>query len=486
MLFTSPEFLFAFLPLVYVVFLALRRTTGHGAAVGWLTLSSMVFYAWWSATFLSLLIAFMCLNYGAGRAIENSAGARRAALASAAILFNLALLFYFKYANFFLDVAADLGVAPRTALQIVLPLGISFFTFQKIAYIADIYSGHARSAPFLDFALFVFFFPQLIAGPIVHHAQVTPQYERLGEPGDRRSAASDLAIGLTLVLIGLFKKVVIADQIARYAAPAFAPGAQELGALIAWQGALCYTVQLYFDFSGYSDMAIGLARMFGVRFPANFDSPYRATDIIAFWRRWHITLSRFLRDYVYIPLGGNRAGPARRYVNLFITMLVGGLWHGAGWTFVVWGALHGAYLLVNHAWRATPWRLPAPIAWMITMAAVVVAWVLFRAPDIQVAGAVLAGMTGVRGVTTPALLAQEAPLAVLAALALLGVCVASPNSQQILRAFAPVLGSVAPPGPLQGAVEWRPTRRWAIAFGLVAAAVVLLAWRPSEFLYFNF
>ncbi len=490
MLFTSPEFLFAFLPVVYVGFLALKRFAGHRAIVSWLIVASMVFYAWWSPRFLVLLVASMCVNYVAGLAIERSFGFNRKAIAAAVIVANLAVLGWFKYANFFLDVAADIGVAPRTALDIILPLGISFFTFQKIAYIADIYKGVARSAGFLDFALFVFFFPQLIAGPIVHHAEVTPQFMKLGHlPRDKDRTLENLGVGFTIALIGLFKKVVIADQIARYASPVYASAtsAPGVGALLAWQGALCYTVQLYFDFSGYSDMAIGLARMFGVRFPPNFNSPYRAADIIDFWRRWHMTLSRFLRDYVYIALGGNRGGEARRYVNLMATMLLGGLWHGAGWTFIVWGALHGFYLLCNHAWRRwSPWRMPAPLGWTLTMLAVVVAWVLFRATDMASALAILKGMTGVNGVWTPALAAHETPQALASALALIALCVVLPNSQQIMRAFDPTLGEVDARGRWQLPLAWTPSKRWAAAFGAVVVAVLLLSWEHSEFLYFNF
>ena len=489
MLFTSPEFLFAFLPVVYVGFLALKHFAGHRAIVGWLIAASMVFYAWWSPRFLLLLVASMCVNYGAGLLIERHQGFTRKAVASAIIVANLALLGLFKYANFFLDVASDIGLAPRTALDIILPLGISFFTFQKIAYIADIYKGAARSAGFLDFALFVFFFPQLIAGPIVHHAEVTPQFMQLGRVArENDRTLEDFGVGLTLMLIGLFKKVVVADQIARYASPVYASAtAAPLGALLAWQGALCYSVQLYFDFSGYSDMAIGLARMFGVRFPPNFDSPYRSADIIDFWRRWHMTLSRFLRDYVYVALGGNRRGEARRYGNLLATMLLGGLWHGAGWTFIIWGALHGVYLLINHAWRHyCAWRMPAPLAWALTMLAVVVAWVLFRAPDMASAFAILKGMTGVNGLMTPELAAHETPEALGCAVALMIACVILPNSQQIMRSFAPTLGALEPPGRWQASFVFRPTRGWAMAFGAVAVVGLLLSWQPSEFLYFNF
>jgi D-alanyl-lipoteichoic acid acyltransferase DltB (MBOAT superfamily) len=488
MLFTSPEFLFVFLPIVYLGFRLCARDGRHFALVGWLTLASMAFYAWWSPLFLILLIVSMSANYVLGRAIERAAGPARKGLAGLAIGGNLALLFYFKYCNFFLSVAADAGLVSRAALDVILPLGISFFTFQKIAYIADLYKGAAHSPKFLDFALFVFFFPQLIAGPIVHHSEVTPQYARLAFKRAPDQFARDGAIGLTIMLVGLFKKVVIADQIARSASPAFAAASMgaPIGALLGWQAALCYTVQLYFDFSGYSDMAIGLARIFGVTFPANFNSPYRASDIIDFWRRWHMTLSRFLRDYVYIPLGGARRGPARRYLNLLATMLIGGLWHGAGWTFIFWGALHGTYLLINHAWRAGGARLPRPVAALLTLLCVIVGWVFFRADSMGAAFAILRGMAFVNGVSASATAPYESLGALGAALGLLVACHVFPNTQQIMRRERPILGEVEPIARGQLVWSWSMSRASALLFGGVAVLVVLLFWDNSEFLYFNF
>ena len=293
----------------------------------------------------------------------------------------------------------------------MLPLGISFFTFQKIAYLVDAYRGEVRAGGFLSFALFVTFFPQLIAGPIVHHSEVIPQF---GQKSTYRPNLDNLSMGIGIFVLGLAKKTVLADSIATYATPVFR--AAQAGAdptlFEAWGGALAYTFQLYFDFSGYSDMAIGLALMFNIRLPINFNSPYKATNIIDFWRRWHITLSRFLRDYLYIPLGGNRHGVARRYANLMLTMLLGGLWHGAGWTFIVWGGLHGIFLVINHFWHAlgvgsatTSGARPGSdgsAARTITFLAVMVAWVFFRAEDFDAATRILAGMAGLNGVQLPA------------------------------------------------------------------------------------
>ena len=303
-------------------------------------------------------------------------------------------------------------------MKIVLPLAISFFTLQQITYLVDANSGETKEYNFLHYCLFVTFFPQLIAGPIVHHREMLPQFE---QSSAYRFVQSNFASGTAIFLLGLFKKVVLADGVAVYATPVF--NAAEAGAVLtffeAWTGATAYTFQLYFDFSGYSDMAIGIARMFNINLPLNFNSPYKAVNITEFWRRWHMTLSRFLRDYLYIPLGGNRKGKTRRHVNLMITMLLGGLWHGAGWTFVAWGALHGFYLVVNHSWHALRRALnPNPrsygiagqaLAWLITMNAVVVAWVFFRAESFNGAIAILEGMAGMNGFVLPAQVAAVIP-----------------------------------------------------------------------------
>ncbi len=368
MLFTSFEFVFLFVPATLLGFMALRGAS-YAASVLWLVLASLFFYAFWNAAYLWLLVPSIVINYGLGRALDaHPAGLSKKLLLALGVGANLAVLLYFKYAGF-LVANIDLLFGSGLALgSIVLPLGVSFITFQKIAYLVDAYRGRARDPSFIRFALFVSFFPQLIAGPIVHHAEIMPQLQPAHLKGVR---AASVAAGLALFAFGMLKKVVLADGIAPTANLAFGDAAQgiEPGFSAAWAGALAYTLQLYFDFSGYSDMACGLALLFGVRLPANFYSPYKARSIIDFWRRWHITLSRFLRDYLYIPLGGNRRGPTRRYVNILLTMTLGGLWHGAGWTFVLWGLYHGVLLLVNHAWRS--WRgsnlLAAPLGLLLTL-----------------------------------------------------------------------------------------------------------------------
>jgi alginate O-acetyltransferase complex protein AlgI len=409
MLFNSKIFLFAFLPITFSVFFGLGRNSKLLAQI-WLALASLFFYAWWNPPYLVLLLVSATINYGVGQALQaradaTSPAARDKALLAAGLAFNLVALGYFKYFAFLLGIFKDLSGYRLDAGHIILPLGISFFTFQKIAYLVDSYTGRIKERSFLNYILFVSFFPQLIAGPIVHYSQVFPQFK---DPLTYKINSSNVIAGLTIFLLGLAKKVVLADEFARSANAGFESAANgtNLSLVAAWIAALGYTLQLYFDFSGYSDMAIGLGRMFNIQLPLNFDSPYKASSIIEFWRRWHMTLSRFLRDYVYIPLGGNRGTAAHRYVNLLLTMVVGGLWHGAAWTFVLWGALHGVYLLINHFWRAmignTDFgRAGIVAAHAITLLAVIVAWVLFRSPDIPSALRLYKGMLGANGAELP-------------------------------------------------------------------------------------
>jgi alginate O-acetyltransferase complex protein AlgI len=401
MLFTTAVFLGVYLPVVLLGFFAIARAS-HGAAAAWLFLASLFFYGYWMPEFTLLLIASICGNFFFGKQI---AGERRHARAwlAAGVTANLALLAYFKYANFFVDnLNLVLGLEWKMA-RVVLPIGISFFTFTQIAFLADAYQKGVREYKFVHYGLFVTYFPHLIAGPVLHHAQMMPQF---ADPKTFRFHDGHFAAGMAIFAIGLFKKVVLADGVAPYADAVFRPADAGLAPDLyeAWLGALAYTFQLYFDFSGYSDMAIGLSWMFNVRLPFNFDSPYRAASISDFWRRWHISLSNFLRDYLYIALGGNRRGTFQRYVNLAITMLLGGLWHGANWSFVVWGGLHGIYLVINHGFRALcgpallarldASRSFALLSWALTMLAVVVAWVFFRAETFGGAARMLQGMAG--------------------------------------------------------------------------------------------
>ena len=515
MLFNSYIFICLFLPVTVAGFYLLGGGGHRRAMVCWLVAASLFFYGWWNPVYVPLLLGSVLFNYGVGLLLGNAptAGPRRLLLA-VGVAGNLGLLGYFKYANFFVDNVAQFADIGWTAGEIILPLAISFFTFQQIAYLVDASRGRAREYDFLHYCLFVTFFPQLIAGPIVHHKEMMPQFAA-GRMG--RFISENLAVGVTIFAFGLFKKVILADNAALYATPVFdaAEAGKEVGLLAAWQGVLAYTTQIYFDFSGYSDMAIGLGRMFGIRLPLNFDSPYKATSIIDFWRRWHMTLSRFLRDYLYVPLGGGRRGPARRYANLMIVMLLGGLWHGAGWTFVVWGGLHGFYLLVNHLWRGLSRRAvqstAGPSAFetlagrCLTLLAVVVAWSFFRAESLNGATVMLTGMSGWNGIEM-SLLSTNLPFlsaiqgvessesldlvsgeGLLWSLWLFVFTLVVPNTQQFMRRYRPAVEEPpAPESPLLARLVWRPGRAYASLAVVIALASLLNLSDVSEFLYFQF
>lgn len=406
MLFNSYGFVFLYLPVVLFGFFVLGRHS-HTRAAAWLALASLFFYGYWNPAYVILLMASIVGNYGFGRLIHQAGSAglthrSRAALASA-ITANLALLAYYKYANFFVGALDPLMDSHFAFHTIVLPLGISFFTFTQIAFLVDTYQRKVAEYSFIHYTVFVTYFPHLIAGPVLHHREMMPQFN---DPSNYALNWNNLASGLMLFALGLVKKTVWADALAPFANGIFG-GVQQGGlptAYEAWAGALAYTLQIYFDFSGYTDMAVGIALLFNIRLPFNFDSPYRATSMIDFWRRWHMTLSRFLRDYLYISLGGSRHGSARRYLNLMLTMVLGGLWHGAGWTFVAWGTLHGIYLALNHWWRAVFPGLPrtglgarllAVPSGALTFVAVVIAWVLFRSADLGHALVMLKAMFGI-------------------------------------------------------------------------------------------
>ncbi|MCB5943562.1 MBOAT family protein [Acidocella sp. KAb 2-4] len=393
MLFNSRVFILAFLPVALSLYLAAARL-GRRAAMLWLLAVSLVFYAWWKPLCLPLLLGSIGTNFLCGRMMLRAP--RRRLWLVAGLVFNFALLGVFKYAGLF-------GVA-----GIVLPLGISFFTFQQVMFLVDTWRGELGAAPFLDYACFIAFFPHLISGPIVRPGHILPQFAALRPWAGLRARVAE---GAELFLLGLAKKMVLADGLARFADPGFAAAARHdpLSLVEAWVALLAYALQIYFDFSGYSDMAIGLARMFGISFPVNFASPYKADNISLFWRRWNITLSFFLRDYLYIPLGGNRRGEARRIANLLITMLLGGLWHGAAWRFLLWGGLHGVYLVL-HGWAGRlRLRLPVRLGWALTLFCVLLAWVPFRAAGFGAAMAFYKGLFGGNGVVLPALLVQAAP-----------------------------------------------------------------------------
>ena len=364
----------------------------------WLVGGSLFFYGYWNIIYIPLLLASIFVNFTVGSAMTEAPQDEIKAkvlktfssktLLLFGILFNISLLAYFKYTDFFLENFNGIFGSDIPLSHIVLPLGISFFTFTQIAFLVDSYKQEVKEVDLTRYMLFVTYFPHLLAGPILHHKEMMPQFASRWNWAIRWR---NLADGLFLFSIGLFKKVIIADYFASYAND-FYFNTENLVLLTAWAASLSYSLQLYFDFSGYTDMAIGVSLMFNIKLPINFNSPYKATSIQDFWRRWHMTLSRFLRDYIYIPLGGNRTGNARTYLNLMTTFILGGIWHGAGWTYVFWGFLHGAALVINHAWKSFGLKLPTILAWFITFNFVNVAWVFFRAPSWDDAINVLSAM----------------------------------------------------------------------------------------------
>lgn len=391
MLFNSTDFILYFLPLVLLVYLLLCRWASLRVLMSWLVIASLFFYAYWNPVYLLLILASILFNYYWAALMRRYGG--YASLLGIGVAINLGALGYFKYAGFLVATGVELFGTDWQIPAIALPLAISFFTFQQIGFLVDTHRGKVGRTGFLDYCLFVTFFPQLIAGPIVHHADVMPQFAGAFV---KRAWLNNFAVGGSLFIIGLAKKVGIADQLAVYADAFFSRAAAggDISCMDTWLGSAAYTLQIYFDFSGYSDMAIGLARMFGIVLPINFDSPLKALSIAEYWNRWHMTLSRFLREYVYFSLGGARRG--NRSLNLFITMFLGGIWHGAAMTYVVWGAMHGMFLVVNHWWRSfrigrlgqtevlqsRPGRL---LAFILTFACLLVGFVMFRADSLHTA-----------------------------------------------------------------------------------------------------
>ena len=394
MLFNSYIFIFFFLPVTFFIYFYLNQKHLVIAGRAFLVAASLFFYSWWNIHYLPLILISMLVNYTIGRELASHRRKQRSysprKLLFVGVLFNLGLLGYYKYSDFFIVNLNRVAGTELPLLHLALPLAISFYTFQQIAYLVDSYRNETREYDFLNYAVFVTFFPQLIAGPIVHHAEMMPQFAKLK---NKVKNPYHIALGLFVFSMGLFKKVIIADTFAQWATRGF-DLSQQLNMLEAWVTSLSYTFQIYFDFSGYTDMAIGAALLFNIKLPMNFFSPYKAVTIQDFWRRWHITLSRFLRDYLYIPLGGNRKGELRTYTNLFTTFLLGGIWHGAGWTFVIWGALHGTAIVIHRVWQKLGFRMHLLLAWFITFNFVNITWVFFRARHFHDAQKVLKGMFG--------------------------------------------------------------------------------------------
>jgi alginate O-acetyltransferase complex protein AlgI len=497
MLFNSYDFILFFLPITLGAFFALARWS-HRAAAAWLALASLFFYGWWNPQFVVLLVGSILFNYACGYALSRTRGSSRAKpILTTAVAVNLVLLGYWKYTNFFIVTLNALTGHYLNVAEIVLPLGISFFTFTQIAFLVDAYRGIAAEYNMVHYLLFVSYFPHLIAGPIIHHKSVMPQF---AADETYRAQSWNFATGMLMFGIGLAKKVLLADSFAEYSSPIFngAHAGLQPNVVVAWTGALAYTGQIYFDFSGYSDMAIGISRMIGVELPLNFNSPYKSVNIIEFWRRWHMSLSSFLRDYLYIPLGGNRHGTLRRQANLITTMLLGGLWHGASWTFVIWGGLHGIFLVMNHGWQGLVQRadfgaridtpMGRALARILTMVCVIVGWVFFRAETFESAVRVLQGMISLDpvfsgktfGVSFAELykgyLVPPDSFTYVVSLLGLGLLIAGflPNTQELLKRV-----------PLDS----DPTRYGtigAMTFLIFLLAAISASRGVSEFIYYNF
>jgi alginate O-acetyltransferase complex protein AlgI len=504
MFFDSTAFLFVYLPVTICIYYLIGRFQGGRTQMAFLALASLVFCGWWSLDLLVILICSTIGNFGSALFIHGSRGtARSRASLAMGIGANLALLGYFKYAGFFVQVINDLTHSGVPAPEIMLPLAISIITVQQIAYLVDVHTHHPAERNLLTYSLFVMFFPQMVAGPIVRHVHMIPQYKGSSR---KRFDLDQFGLGITIFTLGLFKKVWLADTAEKIARPVFDEVAitHSVSFFEAWFGSLAYSFQIYFEFSGYADMAIGLGLMFGICLPIGFLSPYKATSIIDFWQRWNMTLSRFLRDYLYIPLGGNRVGTPRRYINILATMIIGGLWFGAGWTFIVWGILHGILLCLNHFWR---WLRPEPrkvtivnitLARLLTFLAVTITWVFFRAEDLPTSLSMLCAMSGFGDISFPLILRPyfgsfagtleglgiafsgmapngllKDPTAMLTSLTVMAVIIWwTPSTAHLLRSRDQNLPSLVKDEPGR-TINWRPSIAWGLATGMILAVCFL-------------
>lgn len=545
MLFNSYEFIFAFLPIVLAGCFLLARFSGPQAAQFWLTAASLYFYGSWNLRYLPLLLGSIAFNYGVALLLVRTAAERRNYLLYAAAAVNLGLLGYYKYTNYFLGVVSDITGAPSLTMTILLPLGISFYTFQQLTLLVDISQGTKERFRFRDFLLFVTFYPHLIAGPIVHHREMMPQFVA----ADYRLRAENMAVGLTLFAVGLFKKAVLADGIASEVSPIYAAAnsGEPVTLLYAWGAGVGFALQMYFDFSGYSEMALGLARMVGIKLPMNFNSPLKATSVIQYWSCWHITLTRFLTAYIYNPialaLARRRAGRGLRGVSgprtkpqaflaliavpTVATMFLSGLWHGAGTQYLVFGLLHAGFLTVNHAWRLYRplfWpagvdyhRIMRPVGLLLTFCCAMVALTYFAAASVRSGNDVVAGMAGLHGIGLPDVIANRLPglgaalsawgvafvpgnvkslMSLYAWMALL-LCLAliPPNILQMLLRYKPAEtlpapypseNTLAPFGRVFARLQWRPSMGWAAAVAALTIFGILTLSQVTEFLYWQF
>ena len=524
MLFHSYYFIFVFLPLVVTSTFILGQSGHKRLAIGFLIIASFFFYSLGSGGSLILLAGSLVANYVLGKEIYRT---KSIVTLWVGVILNIAILGYFKYQNFFEHILAETVFLVSVSDSLIFPLAISFFTFQQISFLVDVQKDRAQANDFISYCLFVTFFPQLIAGPILRYQQFTSQItkEFLGKFDN-----TNLAIGITIFSLGLFKKTVLADGIAPFSNEVFnsAAAGGSITFFQAWGGSLSYTFQIYFDFSAYSDMAVGLGRVFGIKIPVNFYSPYKATNIIDFWRRWHITLSSFLRDYIYIPLGGNKFGQLKKYKNILLTMLLAGVWHGSNWTYVAWGGLHGIYLVINHLWQAVSIsnnqlsksfrdKFGVFLSRSLTFIAVVIAWVLFRAENMHVAGEIYKGMIGLNGISIPSPLGNllgsfkddlqswgvmftlegKRPFVNTYKWIIISMIMVwlSPNVYQFMHDFEPTfkqpfkIHMKEPPqksGLYYNLLHWSPSKFWAITISITLVVAIMAITTIQEFIYFQY
>ncbi len=514
MLFNSYIFLLIYLPIVFFGFFAIGSKFGKKSSMSFLVWASLLFYGYWNLSFLWFIGFSLIANYIIGLQYHKDIAIKSSLLRKTILLLslclNIGLLVYFKYADFFINSFNHLYHSSFNLTNVIMPLAISFFTFEQIAFQVDTYRSHAPKYSFYEYCFFVVFFPQLIAGPIAHHSEILPQYKNLD---CTKPDYNKVATGLSIFFIGLAKKTFIADAMAVYANPVFERALHqyaEFSFFDAWCGVFAYSFQLYFDFSAYSDMAIGLGLLFGIKLPLNFFSPYKANSIIDFWYRWHMTLSRFLREYLYIPLGGNRKGKIRKYINLLLTMFIGGLWHGAGWNFALWGLCHGVALVINHGWNFIFKKHRLIGGRLITFLFVSILWVMFRAESFDAAKQIYEIMFGAKGIRIPSqflsIIPQSSDFYPLIAshivtsayykglpeISMFALCIfiiwVCPNTYQIMQKFAPALDTYVGKNKPTSIIkwQWKPNMINALIITIIGYIAIISMSRISPFLYFQF
>ena len=463
MLFNSTIFIFIFLPIVFSIYFLLNTKQLFKLSKIWLVVSSLFFYSWWNPVYLPLILASILINYFISQKLINNTPKRKTFLLFG-LLFNIGLLVYFKYFDFFIYNINTLTNSNIELLHLALPLAISFYTLQQIAFLVDSYGGLVKERDFLDYTLFVTFFPQLIAGPIVHHKEMMPQFQN---EKNSHFNYNNINAGIFMFGIGLFKKVVIADTFAKWASAGHLH-ATSLNLIDSWVTSLSYTFQLYFDFSGYTDMAIGIALLFNIKLPINFNSPYQALSIADFWNRWHMTLTRFLTTYIYEPIikSFGKFSFNRAMFATFVTMFIAGLWHGAAWTFVIFGALHGGAIVINHYWKKSKNKLPTYLAWFLAFNFLNLTLIIFRANSIQSAFEIMKGMFGFHSLSFITQIGANSKTLLYLILAFIIILLLK-NSNEILKNFKPSL--------------------YNLIFSIVLLFTSLsMMSNLSEFLYFNF